>query len=297
MLKKRLRYIALKIETKMKIIIILFVLLMLTISCNQHLQSSDFTKEGSFTAGIEGPATDGAGNIYAVNFEEQGTIGKITSNGETSLFIKLPNGSIGNGIRFGEKNQMFVADYINHNILEIDLESKKIQIFANELKANQPNDIAISPNGTLYASDPNWSDNTGKLWKITKEQGFELLEKEMGTTNGIEVSRDGRKLYVNESVQRKIWVYDIVENGLLKNKQEFISFKDFGLDGMRCDGNGNIYVCRYGKGTIAIISPAGLLLKEIELKGKKPTNITFSNNYNKCYITIADRGCIEVVKL
>jgi gluconolactonase len=286
-----------KIKTKMQKTLILFLLFMLTISCNQHLKSIDFTEEGSFTTGIEGPATDHAGNIYAVNYQEQGTIGKISSKGETSLFIKLPNGSIGNGIRFGKKNQMFVADYVNHNILEIDLISKKIEIFANELNANQPNDIAISPDGTLYASDPNWSDDTGKLWKITKEKGFELLEQEMGTTNGIEVSPDGKKLYVNESIQRKIWVYDITKNGSLKNKQEFFSFDDFGLDGMRCDKNGNIYVCRYGKGTVAIISPAGKLLEEIALKGKKPTNITFSNDYSTCYLTIADRGCIEVVKL
>lgn len=270
---------------------------MLTISSSQQLQSSDFTEEGSFTEGIEGPATDYAGNIYAVNFEEQGTIGKITPNGESAVFIKLPNGSIGNGIRFGEKHQMFVADYVNQNILEIDLRSKKIEVFAHESNANQPNDIAISPNKTLYASDPNWSNNTGKLWKITKENGFELLEKEMGTTNGIEVSHDGKKLYVNESVQRKIWVYDIVENGLLSNKQEFIAFKDFGLDGMRFDNKGNIYVCRYGKGTIAVISSTGAVLKEIKLKGEKPTNITFSNDYKKCYVTIADRGCIEVITL
>jgi sugar lactone lactonase YvrE len=92
-------------------------------------------------------------------------------------------------------------------------------------------------------------------------------------------------------------VYDITKNGSLKNKQEFFSFDDFGLDGMRCDKNGNIYVCRYGKGTVAIISPAGKLLQEIALKGKKPTNITFSNDYSTCYVTIADRGCIEVVKL
>lgn len=106
------------------------------------------------------------------------TIWKVPENGESSVFIKLPNGSIGNGIRFGTTNQVFVADYINHNILEIDLRSKKIEVYANELNANQPNDIAISPNKILYTSDPNWSENTGKLWKITKEKGFELLEKE-----------------------------------------------------------------------------------------------------------------------
>lgn len=277
--------------------IIYLVLLLLTIACHHNNQSSDFTKEDSFTEGIEGPATDYEGNIYAVNFGEQGTIGKIKPNGESSLFIKLPNGSVGNGIRFGEKNQMFVADYVNHMILEIDLNSKKLEVFAKETKANQPNDIAISPNRILYASDPNWSDNTGNLWKITKEKGFELLESKMGTTNGIEVSPNGKKLYVNESVQRKIWVYDIVENGFLRNKQEFISFEDYGLDGMRCDANGNIYVCRYGKGTVAKISPSGVVLEELQLKGKKPTNITFSNDFKKCYITIADRGCIEVVRL
>jgi gluconolactonase len=277
--------------------ITLVLLLILMSSCRARVTSLDFTKEGSFTEGIEGPATDHEGNIYAVNFKEQGTIGKVTPTGEASVFVKLPDGSIGNGIRFGHKNQMFVADYVNHNILEIDLRTKEIALFANEPNANQPNDIAIAPDMTIYASDPNWSDNTGKLWKVTKEQGFQLLEKDMGTTNGIEVSPDGKKLYVNESFQRKIWVYDIVENGLLKNKKAFISFDDFGLDGMRCDPNGNIYVCRYGKGTIAILSPSGKLLKELKLKGEKPTNITFSNDYKKCYVTVADRGTIEVISL
>lgn len=283
----------------MKNIITFALLIGLTSSCKAQLplQSHDFTKEGSFTPGVEGPATDYEGNIYAVNFEEQGTIGKVTPNGEASVFVKLPNGSIGNGIRFGEKYQMFVADYTNHNILEIDLINKKVEVFAHEATANQPNDIAIAANKTIYASDPNWKDNTGKLWKVSKEKGFELLEENMGTVNGVEVSPDGKKLYVNESVQRKIWVYDIIENGLITNKQEFMSFEDHGLDGMRCEPNGNLYVTRYGKGTVIILSPEGVLLSEIELKSKKPSNLTFSNDYKTIYITMADRGCIEVVNL
>ncbi|EDP72780.1 gluconolactonase precursor [Flavobacteriales bacterium ALC-1] len=258
--------------------------------------SVDFTKEFVFTKGIEGPAVDSKGNLYAVNFKEEGTIGVVDNKGKASLFTKLPNGSIGNGIRFDKNDNMYIADYTNHNILRIKKGETKPVVYAHDSIMNQPNDLAISPNGTLYASDPNWDDETGNLWMV-RDQKFHLIEKNMGTTNGIEVSPDGKNLYVNESVQRKIWVYEINLDGSVKNKTLFISFNDYGLDGMRCDEKGNIYVCRYGKGTVAVLSPTGVLLKEIQLKGKKPTNITFNNDYKACYITVADRGCIEVVNL
>ena len=278
-------------------IISVTMLFLSTYSCSKAFQITDYVPEGSFTSGVEGPATDDHGNVYAVNYQEEGTIGIINRNGDHSTFVKLPNGSIGNGIRFGREHQMFVADYTNHNILEIDMRTKSIEIYAHEDTANQPNDIAIAPNKTLYASDPNWADGTGNIWKVTKENGFELLENNMGTTNGIEVSPDGKKLYVNESVQRKVWVYDILKNGDIKNKKELISFEDFGLDGMRCDAEGKLYICRYDKGSIAVVSNTGKLIREIKTKGKKPSNLTFSNDYKYIYVTIADRGCLEKISL
>lgn len=282
---------------KFRLILIIFSSTLLFSCSTSQLHSTDFTPENSFTDGIEGPATDSLGNVYVVNFETQGTIGKVGINGYMELFVKLPNNSIGNGIRFGSENQMFVADYANHNILEIDMNTKEIQVFAHDSMVNQPNDIAISPNKTLYASDPNWDNNTGKLWKITTKKGFELLEENMGTTNGIEVSNNGKKLYVNESIQRNIWVYDILNDGNVSNKTLFHKFEDFGLDGMRFHENGNLYVCRYDKGTIAVLSPEGKLLEEINLTGKKVSNITFNPDFSKCYVTMADRGCLEMIKL
>jgi len=158
---------------------------------------------------------------------------------------------------------------------------------------NQPNDLAINANGTLYASDPNWGNGTGNIWMISQGKCF-LLEENMGTTNGIEVGPKGEKLYVNESVQRKIWVYDIQTDGSIKNKKLFASFNDFGLDGMRCDDKGNLYVCRYDKGTVIILSPQGETIKEVQLKGKKPSNITFGGvDHKQCFVTMADRGCFE----
>ncbi len=272
-----------------------FFILVLLASCKKEITSKDFTSPNTFTSGIEGPATDSEGNIYAVNYQKEGTVGKITPEGELSLFLELPNGSIGNGIRFGKQGEMYIADYTNHNILMVDMDTRKISVFAHHPDANQPNDIAISPSGIIYASDPNWKKNTGNIWKITKSKGFEKLESDMGTTNGIEVSPDGKKLYVNESIQRKIWVYDIQNDGTVKNKKMLYSFEDFGLDGMRCDTKGNLYVCRFDKGTVVILSPEGKFLKEINLKGSKPTNITFGKDYNTFYVTMADKGCVEIV--
>ena len=97
----------------------------------------------------------------------------------------------------------------------------------------------------------------------------------MGTTNGVEVSPDERTLYVNQSVQRNVFSYSLSANGEISDKKLFYQFPDFGMDGMRCDVMGNLYITRHGKGTVAIISPQGKLLQEVKLKGSKPSNINF----------------------
>lgn len=275
----------------------LFLVSFLVISCRQE-GVTDVTEPDTFTSGVEGPAVDKNGNLYAVNYEKQGTIGKIFPDGFSELFVELPEGSIGNGIRFDRRGNMYVADYTRHNVLKVDMDTREVSVFANQPAMNQPNDLAIDREGRLYASDPNWNDSTGMLWRIDPDGSVHLLEKNMGTTNGVEVSADEEHLYVNESIQRKIWVYDLDDSGNISNKKLFFQFEDFGLDGMRCDMNGNLYVTRFGKGTVVILSPEGGVLEEIELKGKNVTNIAFGGPDGKtCFVTVADRGCIETFRV
>ena len=258
-------------------------------------ETTDLLPEHTFTNGIEGPATDKAGNLYAVNYGKEGTIGIVRPDGTHACFVTLPEGSTGNGIRFNRDGDMLIADYTGHNILKVDMQTKAISVYAHEPKMNQPNDIALAPNGNLYASDPDWPNKKGQIWLITPDGKVSLLEGNMGTTNGIEVSPDGRTLYVNESAQLKVWAYDIKPDGALQNKRLFHTFEGYGMDGMRCDTKGNMYLCRYDKGTVVLLSPKGKLLQEIQLKGKQPSNITFGGKNNKtCYITLQDRGCFEI---
>jgi sugar lactone lactonase YvrE len=244
------------------------------------------TEENAFTAGIEGPNCDKAGNIYAVNFAKEGTIGRVTPEGKAEIFVALPDKSVGNGIVFDAAGSMFVADYPQHNVLQIDLRTKKVSVFAHEPTMNQPNDLAIAPDGTLYASDPNWGKNTGQLWRIDGAGKVTKVAADMGTTNGIEVSPDGTTLYVNESVQRNVWAFPIQKDGSLGEKRLIKQFPDHGFDGMRCDVEGNLYITRYGKGTVVKMSPAGEILKEIDVLGASPSNLCFGGPDGKSvYVT------------
>lgn len=192
----------------------------------------DVVSEGLFTAGIEGP-----------------------SYHENEL-IQIPQSNVGNGIRVHPDGDLLVADYIGRNILNIYILNKKVQFFAHNEDINQPNNLAFHPNGFLYASGPNWKISTGKLWLIRSDGATFCLEKNMGTTNGIEVSPDGKHLFVNECVQRKIWKDKIDKEGFISDKRLFHEFSDFGLDGMRCD----------------VIEKVIYMLQDM---GSKPSNITF----------------------
>ena len=259
--------------------------------------AQEFTPVNGFTSGIEGPACDADGNLYAVNYARQHTIGKVTPDGTQSVFIQLSDGSIGNGIRFNSEGFMFIADYTNHNVLKVDMDTREISVHAHEPTMNQPNDLAIGANDILYASDPNWAESTGQIWRIDTDGTVTVLETDMGTTNGIEVSPDENTLYVNESAQRNIWAYDLSPEGEVSNKRLLIQFPDFNMDGMRCDIEGNLYVTRHGKGTVAKLSPAGDVLLEVALTGKLCSNIAFGGPDGRtCYVTMADRGNVEVFR-
>ena len=254
-------------------------------------KSKDFTPPNSFTNGVEGPSVDKCGNVYAVNFDHEGTIGKLTPTGEGSVFIELPKGSIGNGSRFDSNGNMLIADYTMHNILKVDMVSKSVSVFAHESNMTQPNDIAIDSKNRIYASDPDFKSNKGRVWLIDTDGSVILLDSLDGAANGIEVSINEKKLYV--CTGRKLWAYNL-SRGKINNKHLLIEFPDFGSDGMRCDIKGNIYLARFGKGTVVKISPNGKILKEISLSGTKPTNVAFGGKDGRTvYVTLMDKGNLE----
>jgi gluconolactonase len=285
--------------------IVIFAIALCLFGCHRKLspeqefsrslfRSMEHTKPNLFSRNIEGPAVDKEGQLFVVNFQRDGTIGVVQPSGAPELFVELPGKSIGNSIQFDERGHMLVADFIGHNVLDVDPVTKQVSVYVHDERFNQPNDLCISSRGVLYASDPDWKNSTGQVWKIGKDRAAVLLKGNLGTTNGICLSPDEKTLYVNESVQKRIWAFTLDKEGNIVNEKVFATVTDHGFDGMKCDSKGNLYVTRYGKGTVAIYGPDGKQIQEVTLKGKNVSNITFGGkDLRTCFVTLQDTKGIE----
>lgn len=263
-------------------------------------ESVQVTPASEYTSGIEGPAADLDGNLFVVNLGKPGTIGRLPAGGAASeLFTALPEGSVGNAIRFARDGTMFIADYKKHNIFAIRKGATEPAVWFHSDEMSQPNDITIARDGTIYASDPNWKGREGHIWRVTRSadgtvQGQVMsAPRAMGTTNGIDLSPDGKTLYVGESSSGQIWSYAINGNELTAAKL-VKAFQPDTVDGLRTDVAGRLYVARILKGTIALMKPNGAVEREIALRAKEPTNLAFGGSDGKTvFVTQRQGGFIE----
>jgi sugar lactone lactonase YvrE len=267
-------------------------------------ESRQLTPSREYTFGIEGPAVDRTGSLYVVNHQKQGTIGKVSPGASASQhFIALPPGSVGNAVRFGPDGRMFVADYKNHNIFVFERGQSEPRIYFHSDQFNQPNDLTIASDGTIYASDPHWKRRDGQVWRVTRgpdDTGVGSVmtsARKMGTTNGIDLSPDEKTLYVGESETREIWAYQM-DGAKLINQRPIKSFPDFSIDGLRTDIDGRIFVTRILKGTVVVLLPNGKVEREITLKAKEPTNLAFGGPDGKTvFVTQRQGGFIETFRV
>jgi sugar lactone lactonase YvrE len=266
-------------------------------------ESRQVTPSGEYTSGIEGPAADLDGNLFVVNLGKPGTIGKLAvGSSRSEKFVDLPAGSVGSAIRFDSHGTMFIADYKKHNIFGIKKGTVEPEIVFHSDLMNQPNDITIARDGTIYASDPNWKGRSGRIWRIERGadgrvQGQIMsAPRAMGTTNGIDLSPDEGTLYVGESNSGQLWSYTILGNEL-KSPRLLKTFEPDTIDGLRTDIDGNLLIARIRKGAITVIKPNAGLQQDVILQGKEPTNLAFGGADGRTvFVTQRQGGFIEAFR-
>jgi len=282
---------------------------------------------GQFT---EGAAVAPDGRVYFSdilirNYEAGYTslIWRYDPESEKTEVFRSPSGSSA-GLAFDGKGRLVVCEADNQGgqrITRTDMQTGIAKVVTWEFEGrryNSPNDLVIDKTGNIYFTDPKvvgvelMSQPVHGVCKVDTSGTVTLVIANIRKPNGIAVSPDQRTLYlsttdnvfngdVSQNYQGdrsdfsgKLLAYAIKEDGTITFERELADFGKGIGDGMVVDTEGNIYVCLFFNSKIAVYSPEGALVDELQFP-KWVSNLSFGRGeYKNTLFVTGLEGLYEV---
>jgi sugar lactone lactonase YvrE len=222
------------------------------------------------------------------------TIYKWQPGQETTIF-RQPSGNA-NGNTLDRSGRLITAEHGNRRVSLTENNGEIVTLADRyqEKQLNSPNDLVVKSDGSIYFTDPPYGIKSEQeelgfygVYRLTPDGTLTLLVNDFVRPNGIALSPDETKLYVNDSQKGHIRVFEINSDGKLDNGKLFAELKPFSeegaADGLKVDIKGNVYST--GPGGVWIFSPKGEQLGIIKTP-EPPTNIAWGNRDRQTlYIT------------
>lgn len=214
---------------------------------------------------------------------------------ETSEKVDFLNPSGGsNGLSFDLQGNLIICQNDERTLARLEQDGS-VTVLASQYdgkKFNSPNDLTVRSDGSIFFTDPffGWASPSPRemsyngIFCLKSTGELVLLDQSISTPNGICLSPDEKKLYVNDTFSLTIYVYDIGGDWTNLNKSVFAQMTGSGYaDGMKADQNG--LVCSTGPGGIWIFSPDGELVDKISVPSDA-SNLNWGDaDYQTLYIT------------
>jgi xylono-1,5-lactonase len=137
---------------------------------------------------------------------------------------------------------------------------------------------------------------TGALWRFDADgRGTLAFDAGFAVTNGPTWSADGRTMFFNETVERRIHAFDFdPETGTLSRQREWLRFgRDDGFpDGMTTDAAGRLWIAHWGASCVTCHdADSGAELARVKLPASQVTNVAFGGAaLQTLYISSARTG-------
>lgn len=182
-----------------------------------------------------------------------------------------------NGLAFDTAGSLFACEGGRGRVLSIDPQ-RRVTVVAGQYHGkpfNQPNDLWIDPKGGVYFSDPIYGraeqtqDGEHLYYVSPDRKHVARVIDDMVRPNGLIGTPDAKRLYVSDHGAKRIYLYDVEDDGTLSHKR---FFAPVGADGMKLDSEGNVYMAEKG---IVVYDSSGKYRQRIEIP-HEPTNLCFA---------------------
>ena len=164
------------------------------------------------------------------------------------------------------------------------------------LHDNRLNDGAVDGAGRLWFGtmhDPE-EEATGSLYRL---EGLgdvaapQLMDGGYTVTNGPAFDQVRHRLYHTDSAARRIYAFDLVPDGTLRNKRLFAEPDHGHPDGMTVDAEGTLWVALWGGGGVQRYRPDGSRDGFVALPCEQVTRIAFGDaDLRTAYVSTARKG-------
>jgi len=272
------------------LVILNFSLLGQTVDTN----NVEFKLEATNLSFPEGIIFDYDNTIYFSNCYSN-WIAKLSNGNLDTLTVKPTNPvNFGktNGLAVNKDGNIFACDYGIGAILKISTIGYVDTFITgyNGQKFNRPNDIAFTPSGNIYFTDPKSYDKNildGVIYFINMQsKEIKPAFSGLGFPNGIAIGPCKKFIFVSESAKKRVLRFKINDDGTLSDSTVVVNLPGGDPDGLAFDSMGNLYIAHFGGGNIVVVSPNNKIIKKIKTPGKKPSNLEFAGKDLKTlYIT------------
>ena len=243
---------------------------------------------------VEGPLWN---NDIGLLFSDMNanTIYNWTEEDSISVFLKPSD--VSNGLTYDLDGNLIIAQTGLRRVAQLDSNGTQTSLadMYDGKKLNSPNDLVVKSDGAIFFTDPNFNIPPGQhqelsfqgIFRISPYGELQLLDLSLRLPNGICFSPDEAKLYVNDSQDRIIYVWDVVNDSTIANKREFERINPIGYaDGMKVDSSGNIFCT--GPLGVWVFTSTGTLIDTI-LAPANPSNCNWGDSDRKTlFITAAN---------
>ena len=237
---------------------------------------------------LEGPRVDANDNLYFSDVPNGGVYRRSPS-GEVSTVIPRRRG-VG-GIALHADGGVVVS---GKNICHVKDGQTRILFQRDDIPGF--NDIFTDSAGRVYVgslrSDPfkEGARTPGELWRVEGEGKATEMYGNVGLTNGIGFSPDGKMIYHADSAGPHLIVHDVAPNGTMTNRRAIAQMESGTIpDGLCVDEAGCIWVAVYGGRCVTCYTPDGKLDRKIEVPAKAVTSVCFGGKDRRdLYIVTAD---------